>query len=103
MVTKGLAMLMTDITLRKLNKPGRFTDDQVKGLHLWVKTSGQRYWIFRFTRDGRRQGMSLGAYPEVGLKQARDRAIAARNSVNQGLNPIEEKKHPQPQKYPSPT
>ena len=85
-------MLMTDITLRKLNKPGRFTDDQVKGLHLWVKTSGQRYWIFRFTSDGRRQGMSLGAYPEVGLKQARDRAIAARNSVNKGLNPIEEKK-----------
>ena len=85
-------MLLTEITLRKIINPGRYTDSQVKGLHLWVKTSGQRYWIFRYTFDGKRQGMSVGAYPEVGIKLARERAIAARNTLNQGQNPIEEKK-----------
>jgi integrase len=85
-------MQLTEITLRKIINPGRYTDGQVKGLHLWVKTSGHRYWIFRYTFDGKRQGMSLGAYPEVGIKLARERAVAARNTINQGQNPIEEKK-----------
>ena len=68
-------MQMTDISLKRLSKVGRHTDDQTKGLHLWVKPSMQMYWIFRYTINGRREGISLGAYPEIGLKTARQRAI----------------------------
>lgn len=85
-------MLLTDIVVRQLNQTGRHTDDQTKGLHLWIKASNQKYWIFRYTINGNRQNMSLGAYPEISLKQARQRAIKARNDINIGVNPIAEKK-----------
>ena len=85
-------MQMTDISLKRLNKVGRHTDDQTKGLHLWVKPSMQMYWIFRYTLNGKREGISLGAYPEIGLKTARQRAVEARHKVNQGTCPALEKK-----------
>jgi hypothetical protein len=85
-------MLLTDIVVRQLNQAGRYTDDQTKGLHLWIKASNQKYWIFRYTINGNRQNMSLGSYPEISLKQARQKAIKARNDVNTGVNPITEKK-----------
>jgi hypothetical protein len=83
---------MTDISLKKLNKAGRYTDSQTRGLHLWVKPSMQMYWIFRYTINGKREAISLGAYPEISLRTARQRAIEARNKVNQGISPLEEKK-----------
>ena len=92
MVTKRQAMQMTDISLKRLYKVGRHTDDQTKGLHLWVKPSMQRYWIFRYTMNGKREGISLGAYPEIGLKTARQRATEARNKINKGICPLNEKK-----------
>jgi len=85
-------MKMTDISLKAQNKAGRHTDDQTKGLHLWVKKTGQKYWNFRYTFDGKRETISLGAYPEVSLKLARQRAIEVRNKVNQGVSPLLEKK-----------
>ena len=85
-------MQMTDISLKRLNKVGRHTDDQTKGLHLWVKPNLQRYWIFRYTINGKREGVSLGAYPEISLKMARQRALEARLKVNQGICPAQAKK-----------
>lgn len=85
-------MQMTDISLRRLNKIGRYTDDKTKGLHLWVKPSMQMYWIFRYTLNGKREGISLGAYPEIGLKTARKRAVEARHKVNQGICPAKARK-----------
>lgn len=85
-------MLLTDFVLRNLSKPGRYTDDQTKGLHLWVKANGKRYWIYRYTLDGKRHGLGMGAYPEVGLRQARERALEARNSIIKGIDPLAERK-----------
>ena len=87
-VTKGIEMQLTDIVLKQLIKNGRYTDDQTKGLHLWVKSQKQRYWILRYTHNGKRQNMSLGAYPEISLKSARQKAIKTRNDINNGINPI---------------
>ena len=85
-------MTLTDIVVQKLSKAGRYTDDKTKGLHLWVKPSMQKYWVFRYTVNGKRQGMGLGVYPEVSLKMAREKAIVARLAVNQGISPIQAKK-----------
>jgi len=84
-------MTMTDKSFSNKTKAGRYTDDCTKGLHLWIKPSGQKYWIFRYTIFGKRQGMSLGAYPEISLKLARHKAIEARNMINQGVCPMNEK------------
>lgn len=85
-------MLLTDIVLKNLTKQGRYTDDQTKGLHLWVKSQGKRYWIVRYTVEGKRYGLSLGAYPEVTLRLAREKAIEVRNSIIKGINPLVERK-----------
>jgi hypothetical protein len=37
-------MLLTDIVVRNLTSPRRYTDDQTKGLHLWVRPDGKKYW-----------------------------------------------------------
>ena len=42
--------------------------------------------------NGKREGISLGAYPEIGLKTARQRATEARNKINKGICPLNEKK-----------
>jgi integrase len=84
-------MSMTDKSFANKTIAGRYTDDCTKGLHLWVKSSGQKYWIFRYTIFGKREGMSLGAYPEINLKLARKRAIEARNMINRGVCPKKEK------------
>jgi integrase len=85
-------MQMTDISIKALTTPGRYTDEQTKGLHLWVKNTGRKYWNLRYTCSGSRKGIGLGAYPEVSLKQARIRAIEHRNLINKGVDPIQVKK-----------
>jgi len=85
-------MLLTDYVVRNLTKPGRYTDDKNAGLHLWVKTNGKRYWIYRYTLAGKRHGLSLGAYGEVSLRQAREKSLEARNVILKGNDPIAARK-----------
>ena len=78
---------LTDLFLKNLNKPGRYTDRETKGLNLQVKKSLQKYWNFRYLYNNSRYDLSFGGYPEISLKEARKRAIEARNKLNQGINP----------------
>ena len=45
-------MKRTDIVVKNLIKPGGYTDDQTKGLHLWVKDLAKKYWIPRYAHEG---------------------------------------------------
>ena len=83
---------LTDLFIKNVSKAGRYTDSETKGLNLQVKPSLHKYWAFRFLFENRRYDLSLGAYPEISLKEARKRAIEARNKLNQGINPKPEKK-----------
>jgi len=68
-------------------KPGRYGDGA--GLWLVVSTSGARKWVFRFSFGGKVTELGLGGAGTVGLAQARDRALEARQMVAAGKNPIE--------------
>jgi len=85
-------MHMTDKSIQALKVPGRYTDDETKGLHLWVKVNGRKYWNFRYTIAGSRKGIGLGVYDDVSLKKARIRAIEQRNMLNGGVDPVHVKK-----------
>ena len=85
-------MQLTDIVIKNLTQAGRYTDNNTKGLHLWVKSVNQKYWVFRYTINGKQNAVSLGAYPDISLKLARERAIEARNSINKGQCPANERK-----------
>src|SRR5262249_19858332 len=49
-------------------------------------------WIFRFERGGRERHMGLGPIDLVSLKDARERAWAARRLLLDGQDPIETRK-----------
>ena len=79
-------------TVKNLKKPGRYTDALVKGLHLWVKPSQSKYWIFRYALGGKQQNISLGSFPDVSISSARLKAQQAREMLRSGINPLREKK-----------
>jgi integrase len=84
----------TDIrTLKKLNKPTRYTIPDTRGLHLWVKSNINKYWIFRFTLNGKRSDMCLGSFPLVTLAEAREKTLHVKREILKNVNPIEERKH----------
>jgi hypothetical protein len=54
------------------------------GLRLFINEAGQKHWIVRVSIDGRRIARGLGAYPEVSLQNARDRADEIRRGARHG-------------------
>ena len=60
-----------------------------RGLYLLVQPNGAKWWRFDYTRPGtrKRNTLSLGTFPDVSLKQARERRDAARKQVADGIDP----------------
>ncbi len=77
--------------------PGRHGDG--RGLYLYVKASGARSWVLRYQVMGKRHDLGLGAYPEVTLAMARNRALEARRMINEGVDPIAKKRQAQPKTF----
>lgn len=83
-------------TVKATDKEERYTDAKTPGLTLAVKPSkrkkeGSKLWRFRYMVNGKAQMISLGAFPVVSLKEARDKAHEARKKLDQGLDPSEER------------
>ena len=72
-------------------KPGRHADGG--GLHLLVKDTGARSWVYRFMLKGKSRDIGLGAAGPGGisLADARDLATALRLKVKAGIDPLEER------------
>jgi integrase len=72
-------------------KQGRYYDSG-SGLHLWIKNNSKKYWILRYTFEGRRKDLSLGIYPIVTLIEARKKALEAKINLSKGVDPHQLKK-----------
>lgn len=82
----------TDIrTLKKLSTPTRYTIPDCRGLHLWIRTDGKKYWVFRFTFESQRFDMSLGPFPLITLPEAKAKSIELRRQIYKGINPAVER------------
>jgi len=82
-------------------KTGRHTDGD--GLHLVVSNTGRKKWVLRYQVGGVRKDKGLGAYPDVGLKDARERAGEDRKLIARGVDPIEERRSARMSARPVPT
>src|SRR5215467_4101069 len=58
-----------------------------RGLYLLVTPPGGRLWRLKYRIRGREKLISLGAYPDVTLKRARDRRDAARKLIADAVDP----------------
>jgi len=70
-----------------LTKRGYYADGG--GLYFRVSEFDTRSWAFRYTRAGKAREMGLGAFPDVTLKEARERAAEARKLLRDDIDPID--------------
>ncbi|WP_441268086.1 tyrosine-type recombinase/integrase [Bradyrhizobium sp. 215_C5_N1_1] len=78
------------LTVKKIetSKTAKLRD----GGGLWLVTKGKgRYWIFDYTRGGKRRQMGIGPLHTVGLAEARQKAERARDLIRQGFDPLEQR------------
>ena len=61
-------------------------------MFLLKREQDRGFWHFRFSWDGKRPEMGLGAWPDVSLAAAREAAAEARDMVRKGINPIQARK-----------
>jgi integrase len=86
---------LTNLAIEKLPASGERTDvydAQVPGLVLRLTPKGTKSWSFMYRIKGHPRRLTLGAYPGVSLKLARERAREARAAIQRGEDPVEDKK-----------
>lgn len=86
-------MPLTDTAVRNAkpaDKPFKLADE--RGLFLLVTPSGGKWWRLKYRFGGKEKLLSLGVYPDVGLKDARTRRDEARKLLADGVDPSENRK-----------
>jgi hypothetical protein len=84
---------LTDKEIRNIKpctKRIRLFDE--RALYLEVSPAGGKWWRLKYRHGGKEKRLSLGVYPDVGLKAARDRRDAARRLLGEGIDPAAKKK-----------
>lgn len=85
-------MPLTDVAIRNAKpgaKPIKLAD--ARGLHLLVTPAGGKLWRMKYRVDGKEKQLSIGAYPEISLSDARRRRDEARELLAKGQDPSLEK------------
>lgn len=88
---------LSALEVKRLAHPGGkrnalFSVGGVPGLHLQITPNGGRSWILRIKVGAIRRDIGLGSFPGVTLSQARDKAREARDKIERGIDPVEERK-----------
>lgn len=90
-----MAKALTDKGIKGL-KPGNtrleIPDGQMPGLYLILQTTGTKTWVARYRFKGVSRKFTIGKYPTIALKDARELASAAITSAKAGVDPGEVKK-----------
>jgi hypothetical protein len=80
-------MILTDVSIRHaLPQDARYRlSDGPNGLCLTVHPNGGKYFVFRFSWEGRDAELALGAFPKRSLKEARRLARDAEEVLSAGF------------------
>ena len=70
-------------------RPYKLTDE--RGMYLLVNPNGSRWWRLKYRLGGKEKSISLGVYPDVSLKRAREKRDEARSLVADGSDPSRER------------
>jgi integrase len=81
-------MALSESAVRYARGTGKnYLLNDTEGLALWVNANGSKLWHVRFSWGGKQWRMSLGAYPALGLKDARDLRDEAQALLAKGIDP----------------
>ncbi len=89
-----MKQLLNDLIIKNTKTPQTLKDGG--GLFLIIETNGSKRWRYRYQFGGKAQMLSLGLYPDVSLKQARDKRDEMRAQVVAGINPSAKPKKSHP-------
>src|SRR5215204_5572018 len=78
-------------TIKPGSKRDEIPDRHLPGLYLVVQPTGAKSWAVRYRSGGRPRKHTIGSYPAIDLKSARDLAGKAMRSVAEGRDPGREK------------
>lgn len=81
-------MALSDVAVRSAKpqpRPVKLSDGG--GLHLLVTPAGGRLWRLAYRFEGKQKQLALGAYPAVGLADARKARDAAKSALAAGVDP----------------
>ena len=70
-----MAGKLTDTKIKKLTFKDGLSHEDGNRLYLKVTPSNTKLWVYQYKLNKRRYTMGLGAYPNVSLKQAREKAF----------------------------
>ncbi len=62
------------------------------GLYAEISPTGGKWFRLKYRFNGKEKRISLGVYPDVSLKDARDRRDAARKLLANGIDPSQDRK-----------
>ncbi len=85
--------MLTDTSIKNAKpkeKPYKLADGG--GLYLLVTPNGSRLWRLKYRVGGIEKLLSFGSYPQVSLKEARDKAFEAKQGLSSGIDPSQAKK-----------
>ncbi len=86
-------LIKSDLSIKAClpqEKPYRLNDG--KGLFILINPNGSKYWRLNYSFHGSRKKLSLGVYPEIGLKQARLKALEFQKLIADGVDPSDKRK-----------
>jgi len=84
---------LTELSIKQAKpkeKQYKLTDGE--GMYLRIYPNGSKYWQLQYWFDGKQKILSIGVWPEISLKEAREKRYEAKKKIKDGINPIEEKK-----------
>ena len=89
-------MPLTDVEIKKAKytredgKPERITDGG--GLYLELSASGGKWWRWKYRFGGKEKRLSLGIYPDVSLKAAREKRDEEKRLLADNIDPAVQRK-----------
>ena len=84
--------MTTNIEIKNAKpKENDYTLNVDKGLSILVKKTGSKLWRFRYSFATKRCMISLGAYPQVSMKDARAKQRGCLDMIDKGINPSSHK------------
>lgn len=86
-----VAKQLSDRAVAAIKAEGRHAVGGVPGLHLRV-SAGHRGWVLRVQVGDQRRDIGMGAYPTVGLSEAREKAREIHDGLREGKDPVAPRK-----------
>lgn len=79
------------LNLKPQEKVYTAKDKTNNGLFLEIRPTGRKTWAYRYTFNGKQEKLTLGRYPDLSLKDARQVRDEAASQAAKGISPQQQK------------